>query len=148
MNVARKQVSHAIFALLQSVYQFRKTELDLRGLGHVDAEEQPYLGLVRPRTSATQQKAFGLTIWELQYVGVVYMRKDATQLAPGVYWQDFLDDIEDTIDKAFQPATVGTPNTLNGLVTNCWIEGDIEIDPGILDQQIAMFIPIKVLTGI
>ena len=35
--------------------------------------------------------------------------------------------------------------TLGGLVSHCWTEGDTEIDPGIFGQQAAAVIPVNIL---
>lgn len=50
------------------------------------------------------------------------------------------------IDDALQPDSISTGRlTLGGLVTHCWIEGDVEMDPGIFSQQGAAILPVKML---
>lgn len=50
------------------------------------------------------------------------------------------------IDDALQPDNPMTGKlTLGGLVDHCWIEGDVDMDPGIYSQQGAAILPIKML---
>jgi hypothetical protein len=50
------------------------------------------------------------------------------------------------IDDALQPDNITTGKlTLGGLVTHCWLEGDVEMDPGIFSSQGAAILPIKML---
>lgn len=48
------------------------------------------------------------------------------------------------IDDALAPDISGF-QTLGGLVYHCWVEGDTDIDPGILGQQAAAFVPVNML---
>lgn len=51
------------------------------------------------------------------------------------------------IEQAIEPDNVdaGEIQTLDGLVYQCWIEGDIDVDPGIFGQQAVAMIPVKML---
>lgn len=50
------------------------------------------------------------------------------------------------IDGAFMPDNPQTGKfTIGGLATHCWIEGDTEIDPGILGPQAAAILPVHIL---
>jgi hypothetical protein len=43
---------------------------------------------------------------------------------------------------------MGERQTLGGIVNNAWINGEVMIDTGILDQQCALLIPVDVETGL
>ena len=50
------------------------------------------------------------------------------------------------VDAALAPDNPMTgKQTLGGLVTHCWIEGNTDMDPGIVTQQAAAIIPVKIL---
>lgn len=50
------------------------------------------------------------------------------------------------IDDAHQPDSMSTGKlTLGGLVTHCWIEGDADVDEGIVSSQAAAILPMKML---
>jgi hypothetical protein len=51
-----------------------------------------------------------------------------------------------SVDDAMQPDDLTTGRlTLGGLITHGWIEGDVEMDPGIFSQQGAAILPVKML---
>lgn len=45
-------------------------------------------------------------------------------------------------------ADSGGIQTLGGLVYQCWIEGDIDVDPGVFGQQAVAMIPVKMLVPV
>jgi hypothetical protein len=49
------------------------------------------------------------------------------------------------IDQALEPDDPGTGKfTIGGLVTHCWIEGDVSQDPGIMGPQCAVILPLHI----
>lgn len=56
-----------------------------------------------------------------------------------------MNDILDAIDRALVGHPVTGVETLNGIVAHCWIEGDIIEDPGDLDGDGVVTVPIKIL---
>jgi hypothetical protein len=58
----------------------------------------------------------------------------------------FLNDLFFAIDAALEPDNVVQGVfTLGGLVSDCWIEGDTDLDPGIFGSQAAAILPIHIL---
>ena len=49
------------------------------------------------------------------------------------------------VDQAFAPDSPNGKFTLGGLVEHCWIEGNTDQDPGIVSQQAAAIVPVKIL---
>lgn len=50
------------------------------------------------------------------------------------------------IDDAMLPDDPTTGKfTIGGLVSDCWVEGDVDMDPGIYSQQGAAILPVKIL---
>lgn len=58
---------------------------------------------------------------------------------------DALNPLLDAVDIALKPSPVTRSQTLGGLVTHCWIEGDVVIDAGDAGPQAVAMIPVKVL---
>ncbi len=56
-----------------------------------------------------------------------------------------LNDIIDAIEVALAPHAVTNVQTLGGLVSHAWIEGEIEQFPGVLDGIAKAIIPVKIL---
>ena len=56
-----------------------------------------------------------------------------------------LNDIIDAIEAALSTTIVGGVQTLGGLVSHAWIEGEIEQFPGVLDGIAKAIIPVKIL---
>jgi hypothetical protein len=156
MNVPRKRITDAVFAVLNSVVLptslggagWKKSTKDVDIFTNVNAFDQPYMGLICPDESASDPQAFGLTKWIRKYYACIYIRTDALPLQEGTYIQDTIDDVLDAVDLAFSSPRKGEQNTLGGIVQDCTIDGTIQVDPGTLDQQIAIIIPISIITGI
>ena len=53
--------------------------------------------------------------------------------------------ILDAVEAALAPDSAGGCCTLAGLVQHCWIEGEVFKDPGDLDGQALLIVPIKLL---
>jgi hypothetical protein len=64
---------------------------------------------------------------------------------PNANPEEALNDIIDAIEAALAPSVVSGVQTLGGLVSHCWIEGEIEQFPGVLDGIAKAIIPVKIL---
>ena len=151
MNNTRESIAAALFALLQGAKvggssPFTTMTRSARVWSDTGPDQMPALLLIHTGEQATQQGPFGLTRWKMNFDCLIYLRRDA---GPDATFDTQLNNILDAIDSVMQSTPdQGQRQTLGGLVTHAWIEGEILIDPGILDQQAAILIPIKVLTGI
>jgi len=56
-----------------------------------------------------------------------------------------LNDIIDAVEAALQPGINAIAQTLGGIVSHAWIEGEIEQFPGVLDGIAKAIIPVKIL---
>jgi hypothetical protein len=56
-----------------------------------------------------------------------------------------MNDLLQAIDNALRPDGVDGKLTLGGLVTHCWLEGDVDMDTGITSQQGAAILPVAML---
>lgn len=64
---------------------------------------------------------------------------------PNANPEQSLNDIIDAIEAALAPNVVSNVQTLGGIVSHAWIEGEIEQFPGVLDGIAKAIIPVKIL---
>jgi hypothetical protein len=147
VRVSREAVGQALEAQLarvKNVYPFKTVSRRARIWTNVTPAEQPAVFLVKARETLDQ------TTWEapryrLSYLVLCYLRADA---APNLIPEVEINKVLDAVDATLLGTPPGEKQTLGGVVENCWIEGDVMIDTGILDQQIVIVIPVSILTGI
>jgi hypothetical protein len=145
----REVISVALFDLLANnagiQELFVTTSRAAKMFTEVDASLQPALYLMKVGEQTVQNEAYGLTKYILEYRILAYARADAT---PETIYETLLNQMLDAVDAAMQSTPPGENQTLGGVVTNAWIEGATDVDTGVLQQQCALVIPIKVITGI
>lgn len=71
-----------------------------------------------------------------------------TKVGPDDVPGSSINGLVDAVEAALQPATGAETQTLGGLVSHCWIEGEIMMDPGDIDGQAKAIIPIKILASV
>ena len=127
--------------------QYNFTSTDQRGQlpQNVPAAAQPYMGLVELGMSQVEGQAQGLEKWLLHFRVLIYIRADAI---PSAIPRTQLNLALLAIVNAMRSGPTFERQTLSGLVDNAWIEGDILMDTGVLDQQGALMIPIVVDVGL
>lgn len=144
----RQQVMNAVLALIQNMTfatpingktTWATVSNVLRLWGDVSADQQPYAALVTHKET-DEYRGLGLYRRRLDLMVYCYSRSDSAPGAPDL----------DTMMQAFEAAfnTVDDPsrnaNTLGGLVYWCRIEGKVFKDPGDLDKQTMLVVPIVV----
>jgi hypothetical protein len=127
--------------------QFNFQSTDRRGQvpENMPGANQPYLGLVQLGFSQVENQAQGIEKWLLHFRVLVYIRADAS---PEAIPATQLNAALLAIVNAMRSVPYGERQTLGGLVDNAWIEGDVLQDTGIIDQQMALMIPIIVDVGL
>ena len=105
--------------------------------------QQPAAELIKV-SEGWAQNALGLPKYVLHYWLLVYAKSQGLENTPD---ETFINQCLDAFDAAMAPKPPYQKQTLGNLVNNAWIEGDVMVDQGILDQQMAIVIPVKVETG-
>jgi hypothetical protein len=108
---------------------------------------QPAGFLVHGFEHASQARAAGETSWRVKAVLFLYCQHSAdSQAIPGA----LLNNLLDAVETALKPPAFGDRQTLNGLVSHVFIEGECPISEGTLpDDTISVaVIPITIETGI
>lgn len=118
----------------------------LKTIDQVSADDKPCLFQIEPTESATKRRRMPeLRRWAARWV--VYHAAGADPDAtPATENNLILNAIEAALEPG--PTDPGFPdgrNTLQGLVHDCWIEGEIFKDPGDLDGWGLLVVPIVLL---
>jgi hypothetical protein len=153
VNAKRETVAAALLTLLQGatiagitgLTQFVTISRATTPWSNITPGDQPAIYVIHSGEQLMQNQAYGLTKYCLHYELVIYARADAS---PAAVPDTLINALLDSIDAVMQSTPPGERQTLGGVVYHAWIEGEILIDSGILDEQIAILVPIKVLTGI
>lgn len=171
IHADRETVYAALFTLLKQVNDMLPDELKIVTTGRkllpwtdVPEPNQPAMFLKQGPQEAIQGGPLkhtgsifstGATTWVWTCSVWVYFRLDAQNLqnqpVPDVFINKYLDAFEDLI---LGPNQRGGLQTLAGvndnvpLVYNCWIDGNVSFDDGLLDNQAVIVIPISILVGV
>lgn len=148
-HAGRSQVFSALFNLLKTVpapqgYSWKMQTQDLVSWNNVDATSQPALFLHRGPQLSEQKQAFGVTKLHWRATAWVYYRTDGLH-GNGTYPDTFADAILDNFEQTFQTDPMNGRLTLGGLVWHCWLDGMVTWDPGLLDNQGVLVVPISIL---
>jgi hypothetical protein len=153
MNNPREAISVALFNLLKGItFGSPPTPFQLaaragRMWDAIPSGSQPAMFLFQVGETATQRTNIALYKWEMEFWCLIYLQADAAARdTTDVTEETQMNAIMDALEKALQPIP-GEKQTLGGLVNNVWIEGQVIFDTGIIDQQCAIIIPLKVQTG-
>ena len=151
-GVNREAIWAALFTLLQSKLAGKYVTL---GRHHIQPpalppEQQPALFMVQVRETRAPRPVIGAADkLTLQGFLILYAQMPAPMLdatgAETVLGATLLNQMFADIDTALAPDMPNGRLTLGGLTHHCWIEGDVEMDPGLYTQQGAAIIPIKIL---
>lgn len=145
MNKPRQAVADALLKLLKtSTYQWTTVDNTTQVWDNFPIADQPAALLLKVGEDIMQERVFGAAKYTLHYKILCYFRGDAeSHTAPETFYNPALD----ALDALFKSVPPGLPQTLGGLVAHAWIEGATLVAGGILDSQIVLAVPVKVLTG-
>lgn len=146
MNVTRETVYAALFALLSNVDGFVTYSRRLKHWSNVIAEEQPALFQVQGH-QAPQQTGRGIPPkWLLRAELYVYVNagKDSS-VVPAISLNKLLDSIEAALKPSTGTDLMQNVQTLGGIVSHCWLDGEIEVFDGALGEQSIAIVPISIL---
>ena len=140
----RNQIANAIVALLQSATlnsQPTFQSVSRKLLMWTNVPVQPAAFVTKYLESSVGKSDTLPRIRSFNYRIFVFMQSgdDTSGNASSI------DDLLDSVELVFTPSPVTGKLTLGGLVSHCRIDGQIVIDPGDLDGQALITIPVSVL---
>ena len=144
MNTARETIYAALFTQVSTAAGFTTKSRRLRHWDDVRAEEMPALFQTQITENAEQRRGVPGK-WSLHAQLWVYV-STAAQQDPTVVPSQLLNPLLDAIEYALRPDDVANSVcTLGGLVSHCWISGQIETSEGLLGDIEVAVIPIEIL---
>lgn len=144
MNVPRETVYAALFGLLVQIPGIVSASRRLEHWSTVSV--QPALFMVQSNQEP-QQTGRGLPPkWLLRAEVYLYVNTGAD---PNVIPATKLNDLMDAIEKSLGPGPgsdlMQNVQTLGGMVSHCWLDGEVEVFDGALGEQSIAIIPISIL---
>lgn len=144
MSTDRDEILNALYSLLKTKLGSNVTTMGRRHMmpPQLTSAMQPALFVVQggehrdPRPRGTGGK---LTMHVLL---IAYCYDNSSNVDGTTQLNDLIEEIEDALAPA-DPSTL--VQTLGGLVYECWIEGETDIDPGVFGQQAVAIIPVRIL---
>jgi hypothetical protein len=149
MNVMREDVMAALVALLEGVIftqpvngatRFLSISRRLKLWSNVAKSQRPALFIAEHREQQAYQNEALPPKTTLGVDLFIYIDSSDPNAVPAIALNTMLDAIE----TALKPAT-GARQTLGGLVSHCRIDGAVLKDPGDLDGDGLLWIPLKIL---
>lgn len=133
----------ALFAKLQAVSGIKTASRRLKHWNDVAANLQPALYMVQ--TGEAPEQVRGLPAkWRLSVEVYVYVNVPTEKIVPSTLLNPILGAIRDILAPDNLAANV---NTLGGLVSHCWLSGQIEVYDGVLGDQAVALVPVEILTA-
>jgi hypothetical protein len=143
----REQVSIALFELLKTAYDFKSSWRRMKMWDQLNSSsEQPALVLIEIPENHRKQNLITPAVRTLSYDAYVFISDGLNQqTTPISTLNDIIDAIDPTSGGVLKPSNANGKQTLGGLVTDCYIEGEVVKVPGDLDGKGVAIIPIRVL---
>lgn len=154
----REQIFGALFALTAGVEWNIGTDVDpaietfktrtrrIKLFSDVAEKDQPWIGQAEHGESCSKNTTLPYRrIFKAQWM-VYHQAGKQPKATPAVRNNLILDALELAIaPKPSDPGFLDERNTLSGLVHHCFIDGEVFKDPGDIDNQALMIVPITIL---
>lgn len=158
MTAPREAIFSALFDLTSSVQWnigsvmapkfvgFKERTRRIRLFSDVEAKLQPWLGQAEHSERSTQVTAMPYKrVWSVSWM--IYHRAGDQPKATPTTWNNLIVDALEAVlaPKPSDPGFLDKRNTLSGLVHHCFIDGEVFKDPGDIDNQALIVVPVKLL---
>lgn len=136
----REAICSALFAKLAGAATFKTVSRQFRMFSDVSPADQPALFLVQRSESVAVVPGLP-SVSTLSFDALIYVSTHGDKaVAPA----SVLNPLIDAVIASMAPLGSSDKQTLGGLVQHAWVEGEIQTDEGLLQQQGYALIPIKV----
>lgn len=150
---SREDIAEALFALGADVrwtigakeYAFRTKSRRLKTFDQVGAEQQPAFYCVETNERLAKRTREPRQLVQSFSLVVYHQAGAVAEAVPATTNNLIMEAIEAALaPKPTDPGFRDDRNTLGGLVHHVWIEGEVIKDPGDLDKQGLIVVPVKV----
>lgn len=142
MTASRESIYAALFALVSGSAPFKTKGRRLKMWGDVNPSEKPAIFVAQRGEKYVQGS--DATPQKVTLKADIFIYTNAGK-DPNVIPATTLNNLVDAVDAALAGSIITGRQTLGGLVSHCWIEGDILIDPGDIDGDGLAVIPVRIL---
>lgn len=154
MILTREEIFQAVYALVPEIEWEQNGETRriasysrrIKLFSDINTAEQPWLGQAEHADKVQKDTNNpGIRIFEIKWIIYQDDGKDK-RAVPAITNNLIIDAIEKVLEpKITDPGYNYRRNTLSGKVHHCYIDGEIFKDPGDLDDQGMIVVPIKIL---
>lgn len=141
-NGTRNQILDKVLAFFSGLAEFKLTSRKIRLWTDVSPEQKPALFLLKTGEETRQTEGMPPEIqFDIELFIYTWANPEQDSPAPSVQIQEVLD----AVHLALRPPPLIGRQTLDGLVSHCWIEGKTVEVPGDLGGNGIVIIPIRIL---
>ena len=147
MTTTREEIAEALVTLLQDAYQWNQpVSRRFQLWSKIDPSLRPAAFLIEsgekynPQSETLRRRELTFKL----YIYISSQPTDDTTSTGGMQFNDILDAIDSAIAPSGADLLRGR-NTLGNIVSHCFINGQILLDPGDLDGDGVAIVPISVL---
>lgn len=134
----------ALFAKLAAISGLKTSSRKIKHWSDVPAKQQPALFMIQGGETPEQNSGLNPK-WRLKAEIYLYVNPgEGKSIIPSQVMNGLLKNVRDALAHDSIMARVCT---LGGLVTHCWISGEIEVYDGVLGEQAVAVIPVEILTA-
>lgn len=145
MTVTREQVAEALFSLLTNSAAYAYSSRRFQTWDTIQSVQKPALFMIEHNEHHIKQKLITPAVRTLDVDVYLFIASGLDPHAtPITDLNNLVDAIDPTSGGVLAPGLDGR-QTLGGLVTDCYLEGEIIKVPGDLDGQGVAILPIKVV---
>jgi hypothetical protein len=138
--MTREPICQALFTKLQAAAGFVTVSRKFKHFADVAPADQPALILVYRGDNVTTVPGQP-SVTTLSFDALIYAH---TRGDPAVAPSSVMNPLVDAVVSALAPEPVSGKQTLGGLVQHAWVEGRIETDEGLLQDQGYAIVPISI----
>lgn len=141
--ITRETVMTALFDLISTSYAFTTVSRKLKLWTDVPMEQRPYMAMAErlEENTGNDRGLAGVPVvrtWHVDFY--VYTDAHSAEVPASL-----LNPILDAVELAMRPSAVTGRQTLGGLVAHAWIVGQTFKDPGDIDGDGMLVIPVSIL---
>jgi hypothetical protein len=142
MTASRESIYTALFNLVSASASFKTSSRRLKLWSDVNAADKPAVFVAQRGEKYVQGS--DATPQKVTLKADIFIYTNAGK-DPNVIPATILNNLVDAVNAAIAESPVTGRQTLGGLVSHCWIEGDAMIDPGDIDGDGVAILPVRIL---
>lgn len=146
MNLPRNRYFDALETLVKTVADFKLVSRRMKLYHECNvAQDFPAMFIMSPTEQYSRELGEGVPSRVVIEATIFIYLAGGKDISASAVPMNALNDIMDKVDDVLKPNPLTAKQTLGGIVSHCWIEGEVIKEPGDLDGEGIIAIPIKML---